>query len=178
MEKDSKISVDSFFKKEYKKLVNYVRKNMENRYGEESPEDIIQDVALSLITNLNVQTQVDNIAGYIYRSLKNRIIDIQRKKKRNISIDSMSSGNKELSDLTSIPDEPYVDDSIFEKYNPEMLHTAINKLRPDEQLIIKLTEFGNYTFDDLAQEWNVPIGTLLSRKHRAIAKLNKLITIK
>jgi DNA-directed RNA polymerase specialized sigma24 family protein len=64
-----------FLQTEYQKLVNCVRMNLDDRYDDASPEDIVQDVALSLVSRLNPDTQIGNLAGYIYRSLKNRIID-------------------------------------------------------------------------------------------------------
>ena len=79
-----KKSVDSFFRKEYKKLVNYVRMNLDDRYYDASPEDIVQDVILSLVSRLNPDTQIGNMTGYIYRSLKNRIIDYRRKKQQTV----------------------------------------------------------------------------------------------
>jgi DNA-directed RNA polymerase specialized sigma24 family protein len=38
------------------------------------------------------------------------------------------------------------------------------------------TEIDGFTFRDLAEEWNEPIGTLLSRKSRAAAKLRQLLS--
>ena len=82
MEKElQKKSLDRFFRNEYQKLVNYIRKNLDERYFEASPEDIIQDVALSLIDKLDLDAQIDNLNGYIYRSVKNKIIDYQKKNK-------------------------------------------------------------------------------------------------
>ncbi len=52
---------------------------------------------------------------------------------------------------------------------------TIEELRPDQQDIIIATELEGYTFEELSNEMEVPIGTLLSRKHRAIAKLQKLM---
>jgi len=37
------------------------------------------------------------------------------------------------------------------------------------------TEFENRTYEELSEEWDVPLGTLLSRRHRALSKLNKII---
>jgi len=43
MEKEiRKKSLDKFFRQEYQKLVNFVRKNLDDRYFESSPEDIVR----------------------------------------------------------------------------------------------------------------------------------------
>ena len=96
MEKElQKKSLDRFFRNEYQKLVNFIRKNLDDRYYEVSPEDIIQDVALGLIDKLDLDTQIGNLTGYIYQSVKNKIIDFQKKKQRTVSIENFTDRKNE-----------------------------------------------------------------------------------
>jgi len=57
----------------------------------------------------------------------------------------------------------------------QKLADAMEELKPDQQAVIMETEFEGVSFEDLSERWNVPIGTLLSRKHRAINKLKQII---
>src|SRR5271157_1553033 len=96
MEKElQKETLDRFFRKEYEKLVNFIRKNLEDRFFEVSPEDIVQDVVLGLMSKLEVNAQIENLTAYIYRSVKNKIIDYQKKKQRTVSIESFNDRNNE-----------------------------------------------------------------------------------
>jgi len=175
MEKElQKKSLDRFFRNEYQKLVNFIRKNLDDRYYEASPEDIIQDVALGLIDKLDLDTQIGNLTGYIYRSIKNKIIDFQKKKQRTVSIENFTDRKNENYLLNTLTDEA-LDENDYTNIEPEILHQAILKLRPDEQAVIIATEFENQTFEELSEEWDVPLGTLLSRKHRALSKLHKIL---
>jgi RNA polymerase sigma factor (sigma-70 family) len=174
-DKDQSI-VEKFFSKEYSKLVNYVRKNIDQRFFESSPEDIVQDVALNLINRFDLDSQVENFAGYIYRSLRNRIIDIKRKDVKNISIEGQSRNLKFNEAIKSIPDDSKTDDDVFDNKDYNFLYEALAKLKPDEQAIIMLTEFEGISFNELSEKWDIPVGTLLSRKHRALAKLYEIIT--
>jgi RNA polymerase sigma factor (sigma-70 family) len=171
-----KTSFDSFFRKEYKKLLNYVRKNIEERYFTVPPEDIIQDVALNLLNKLDVDLQVDNFAAYIYRSLKNRIIDEQRNTKNKMRIEYYEQDKKINAEVISISDESGSENNKIEDIDNEQLYDAISQLNAEEQEIILSTEFDGKTFGELSEEWNVPIGTLLSKKHRALGKLFKILT--
>lgn len=64
MEKElQKKSLDRFFRNEYQKLVNFTRKNLDDRYYEASQEDIIKDVALGLIDKLDLDAQIGNLTG-------------------------------------------------------------------------------------------------------------------
>jgi RNA polymerase sigma factor (sigma-70 family) len=176
MEKElQKKSLDRFFRKEYQKLVNFVRKNLDDRYYEASPEDIIQDVALGLIDKLDLDTQVGNLAGYIYRSVKNKIIDYQTKKQRTVSIEIFRDNKDENYLLNTITDETIAEGNDYANIEPEVLQQAISQLRPDEQAVIIATEFEQRTYEELSGEWDIPVGTLLSRKHRALSKLYKIL---
>jgi len=173
-----KTTFDSFFRKEYKKLVNYVRKNIEENFLNVTPEDIVQDVALNLLNKIDVDLQIENFAAYTYRSLKNRIIDEERKVKNNFPIESFEKNPKLNSEVISISDDTETETNEFSDVDIEEVHRAISKLNPLDQEIILLTEMEGKTFNELSDEWEVPVGTLLSRKHRALAKLYKLLTEK
>ena len=176
MEKEfQKKSLDRFFRDEYQKLVNFVRKNLDERYFEASPEDIVQDVALGLIDKLDLDAQIENLTGYIYRSVKNKIIDYQKKKQRNISIETFTGWKNENYLLNTMTDETIAEENDYANIAPEMLQQAISQLRPDEQALIIATEFENHTYEELSEEWDVPLGTLLSRKHRALSKLHRIL---
>ncbi|MEI6434089.1 MAG: RNA polymerase sigma factor [Bacteroidota bacterium] len=176
MEKElQKKSLDRFFRNEYQKLVGFVRKNLDERYYEASPEDIIQDVALGLIDKLDLDTQIGNLTGYIYRSVKNKISDFQKKKQRTVSIENFIDRKNENYLLNTLTDETLAEEKDYANIEPEILQQSILQLRPDEQAVIIATEFEKRSYDELSMEWDVPIGTLLSRKHRALSKLHKIL---
>jgi RNA polymerase sigma factor (sigma-70 family) len=176
MEKElQRKSLDEFFRNEYQKLVNFIRKNLDDRYFEASPEDIIQDVALGLIDKLDLDAQIGNLTGYIYRSVRNKIIDYRKKKQRNVSIESFTDRKNGNYLHNTITDETLTEERDYLDIAPELLQQAISQLRPDEQAVIIATEFEQHTYEELSREWEVPLGTLLSRKHRALSKLHKIL---
>lgn len=166
-------SVSGFFAREYDNLISYVRRNWQ-AVTEAEAEDIVQDVALNLFAKVDFNTPIENLFAYVYRSLKNKVIDLSRKKRedRLDDYEDLQSGENLI--LRRLIDESADPDEIAEqeKMVKRMLKT-IEELRPDQQEIIIATELEGYTFDELSQEMGIPIGTLLSRKHRAMAKLQK-----
>ena len=176
MEKElQKKSLDRLFRKEYQKLLNFVRRNLEDRFFEASPEDIVQDVLLGLMDKLDLDAQIGNLTGYLYRSVKNRIIDTRKRKQRNVSIENFADNNNGNYLLNTLTDETPDIEKNYSDIDPASLRQAISQLRPDEQAVIIATEFENQTYEELAEEWEVPLGTLLSRKHRALSKLNRIL---
>ena len=171
-------SVSGFFAREYDNLVSYVRKNWKAA-NEAEAEDIVQDVALSLFTKVDFNTPIENLFAYVYRSLRNKIVDLTRKRReeRLDDYEDAESGEniilRRMIDDIADPEEKVEQEKML-----KLMIDTIEELRPDQQDIIIATELEGYTFEELSNEMEVPIGTLLSRKHRAIAKLQKLMNDK
>jgi RNA polymerase sigma factor (sigma-70 family) len=172
---NEKLKLNNFFKEEYRKLLNYVRKNTDERFTDYLPEDIVQDVAIGLLSRFDVNAQIENISAYIYRSLKNKIVDIGRKTKNNISLETYSNNYK--GDDHFIDSKAQSSNGAFEKSNfeTEILYEALDRIDEIDKEIIILNEFENYTYEQISKKLDIPVGTLLSRKHRALSKLHKII---
>lgn len=167
--------LSAIFAREYQNLVSFVKRYWHGNEQADA-EDIVQDVMLTLYTKVDFSRPVENMLAYTYRSLKNRVVDWQRKRRDLIlsTYEDEDSGENRL--LRNLVDEGNDLETEQEKEaNIGNMLNLLDELRPDHQEIIIRTEFEGYTFDELSQEWEIPIGTLLSRKHRAIAKLQKLM---
>jgi len=102
---DHRIRFKDFFAKEYNKLVNYIQQYIDTRiYGIE-PEDIIQDVALNIFDKLDFNNPIENIAGYLYRAIRNKIIDYQRKPVKDVSLENFTNENEDNYLLKSLMEE-------------------------------------------------------------------------
>ncbi|MFC2137453.1 RNA polymerase sigma factor [Bacteroidota bacterium] len=166
-------AVKKFFSLEYERLINYVNKFFNEKYYTEDAEDIIQDVAVNILTKIDINETFENLAGYVYRSIRNKIIDIYRKPKNKVSIDNYDMEN----DYNFILSQYFVEQNIdFDE--PErwsLVEDAIEKLNQEQKEIIIETEFNGKSFKELSKEMNISTGTLLSRKHRAIANIQKIL---
>lgn len=167
--------LSKFFEKEYNKLVLYVRNLVYNRLTMDA-EDIVQEVAMNMFSRASYSESPENVAGYVYRSLRNKIIDIQRKKELpKYNIDSKTE-TEDGYIIKEIPEQEKESPNILldEKMQYKMMKT-LEKLNPDEQMVIIATEFEGYSFKELSSETGISVGTLLARKHRGLAKLSKLM---
>jgi len=170
--------LSGFLAQEYSNLVSYARRNWQVA-DEADAEDIVQDVALNLFTKVDFNAPIENLFAYVYRSLKNKIIDLTRKRREDRLDDYEDEERGENPILqgwvneTEAPEEKEEQEQML-----QLMLDTIEDLRPDQQEIIIATELEGYTFEELSNELEIPIGTLLSRKHRAIAKLQKLMSEK
>jgi DNA-directed RNA polymerase specialized sigma24 family protein len=53
--------------------------------------------------------------------------------------------------------------------------SAIDQLPGEQKAVVIETELNGRSFRDLSLEWGIPIGTLLARKSRALAKIRELL---
>jgi RNA polymerase sigma factor (sigma-70 family) len=164
-----------FFRSEYERLVGYVRKMIDDT-AERDGEDIVQEVIANAFNLADVNAPIENISAYLYQSLRNRIVDYLRKRKAStVSLEEvvLEASNLRLADLLyDSRDNPIVE---FEKR--EMLHLlfeAIEALNEDQRAVLIETEFEGRTFKELSEAWQVPVGTLLARKSRAVANIRKI----
>lgn len=156
--------IAEFFQTEYKRLVRYVRRLIDDT-AERDAEDIVQDVVLNIFDKADIGLPIENLSAYIYQALRNRVVDLLRKRKKTLS----------LSDV--IHASPY--DTAIEvekKEIREKLYHAIESLNDEQKTVVIATEFDDRSFRELSEEWGVPIGTLLARKSRALQKIKQKLT--
>ena len=165
----------AFFTRDGEKLIRFV-KNRARRISQMDAEDIVADVMLSLVSHLETNGPVENIAAYAYRAVRNKIVDYERKSSKETSLDGMADEDGELPLLNLIAaqnEEPFAKEERVERMH--RLTDAIGRLEPRQRAILIATELKGKTFRELAEEWGEPIGTLLSRKSRAVKTLRKLL---
>lgn len=165
-----------FFRAEYDRLVGYVRRLIDDT-AERDGEDIVQEVITHMFDVADVTIPIENLSAYIYRSLRNRVVDYLRKRKTpalSLEEELFNGSDFSLSDLIY----DLSDNALDELEEKEMLHqvfSAIDSLGEDQKAVFIETEFEGRSFRELSQEWNVPLGTLLARKSRALEKIRRLL---
>jgi RNA polymerase sigma factor (sigma-70 family) len=168
-----KMSIAEFLTTERKRLVRYVRHRIDDA-AERDGEDIVQDVALNLFSRADVLMPIETLSAYVYQSLRNRVIDYHRQRKNVISLDESIDENggssllQQLSETTSNVEKEVTRDELRKS-----IVSAIDQLPGEQKAIVIETEFNGRSFRDLSREWGIPIGTLLARKSRALAKIRE-----
>lgn len=170
-----------FIVAEYKNLVKYVKKYLDEKYYSVTAEDIVQDVALNLFAKLDFDAKVENMAGYVYRSVKNRVVDVQRKTRNEVLLEQFNDDDETNSDDLISKLLSNATDTELRLIDSELFHMKLNmafkELPTKHRAVIIATEFEDYSFEELSKEWDVPVGTLLSWKHRGIMKLKECIKL-
>jgi RNA polymerase sigma factor (sigma-70 family) len=166
-----KISWSSFFDRERKRLVGYVRSRIDDAAAFDS-EDIVQDIAAGLFDRNDLADTVDNIAAYVYQALRNRVVDYLRRRRRNEPLDAELPGDTGLAlgDILADLNADTAGEVERREIRADLIR-AVDMLDEKDQGIVIATEMQGRTFRDLSEETGLPVGTLLARKSRAMKKL-------
>jgi len=170
-EKKKKIS--DFFQDEYHKMVSFVKQRIDDAAHRDG-EDIVQDVVLGILDKADMSVPFENLSAYIYQSLKNKIVDTFRTHKKTLSLDSSYETDDQLTLIDILHDPRYNIESNQEREDMKIdLYQAIDSLNQEEKAIIIMTEFEGMSFKNISEKEGIPIGTLLSKKSRALKKIRK-----
>lgn len=162
--------VRSFIADERQELIRYVR-SLLRETAEMDAEDVVHDVLVSILERAD-RPAPDYLAAYIYRSLKNRVIDQIRTRKPALSLDSESDGGGKLIDLLQ-DRNPNALEILQTQEGKEELFEALEGLSEMEREVVIAHEFEGVPFKELSEIWNVSQNTLISHKSRAMKKLRK-----
>ncbi len=165
--------VVEIFVREKERFVRFVRRQILH-LSQADAEDIVQEVAYSLLRQANVANEVENLTAYIFRSLANRVTDFRRRR-RELPLFDEEETSENIGFDPADP-RPGPDQNFQQRELREQLITAIGSLNPRERAVWVATEIDGRSFRELAEAWNEPVGTLLSRKSRANQALRKRLS--
>jgi len=174
-ETPGKPEVSRFFIEKYQKLVRYFQASYSD-LSEMEAEDIVSDMMTDLLERSEVMARVENASAYIFQSIRNKANDYLRRRKKTVSLEGSLADEEGNSRQEIIPEPSY--DMMPELEAAEIrgrLMRALDELEPNQRAVWIATELDGRSFNELSEEWETPIGTLLARKHRANAALQKAL---
>lgn len=175
MDQDGRSKLYDFFAQEGKRFQSYVRGRIES-IGDMDAEDIVAEVMLKMCVKADASSPVENLAAYVYRALHNKAVDYRRKSGRTLSLESCMDEEGELRFLDCISDfNAGVSGEVGRKELMRRLSDAISSLEPRQRAVFVATEMKGMSFRELSSQWHEPIGTLLSRKSRAVKALQQML---
>lgn len=111
-----------------------------------------------------------NSRSWLLRIVRNVFYDWLKKNRRN---DMVTPAEIDMEDLLEESDGP--DASLLAKADHQMLHQAIAELPVEFREILILRELEGFSYKEIADIAEVPIGTVMSRLARARGHLRELL---
>lgn len=164
-------------KKERGRLFKFIRNKVSS---DEDAQDILQDVFYQLASNHGIVESIENMAAWLYRVARNRIIDQYRKKKtESVDVNAAFGDDEEdggyFLQLANIQNSSSENpDTLYERQLVwDRLYEALNELPEEQRRVFELHELENKSFNEIAELTGAPVNTLLSRKRYAVLYLRE-----
>jgi len=139
---------------------------------QEDAQDLLQDALLEAYRSFKKFQSGTYFDKWLYRIMTNTFIDRQRHKKRVGRVDSLDApllgGNsdeapaREIADWKDEPSRRVLQDEFGEP-----VQKALGRLKPDFRMVLILSDVEEFSYEEIAEMLNIPIGTVRSRLHRA-----------
>ena len=143
-------------------------------------EDFAQEVLLRVFKSAKHWEPNAKFTTFLYRVARNFWIDHCRllsTQKEKVSLDASTSGDEGESRLIDrLPDDirpPEDDLDRRELYGAIM--KALEQLPEEQRMVFVLSEIEEMKYQEIAEVMEVPVGTIKSRMHTAVAKLQELL---
>ena len=133
---------------------------------EETAEDLLQETFVKIWNSID---KYDDSKGRLFtwmsRLAKNIAIDQLRKK-------SHVNSARHVNIQDKIPD---IDQKLSYKFNTDVIgiRTLTKTMNPMQRLLLDMVYFEGYTHNEIAEELNIPLGTVKSKIRNALLELRK-----
>lgn len=165
--------IDSTFRQQSRRLFNYIRRQV----TVEQAEDVLQDVFAQLFTGYDQLRTIENVTSWLYKTARNRIIDLKRKKKPDLLADKkvLQKYGEDillLEDiLPALNDGP--EEKLFQQAIWNEISEALDELPEEQREVFILHEFEDRSFKEIETITGEKINTLISRKRYAVLYLRE-----
>ncbi|MHB1425210.1 MAG: RNA polymerase sigma factor [Gemmataceae bacterium] len=136
----------------------------------EDAQDVAQETFLRCWRTQEGLPDVQNLRAWIFRVGLNAAKDLQRSAWRRrvkplLGAEVMPT-NVQLSPLSGLVDQETI----------QRLREALLDLRPEEREVFLLRQNGDMTYEEIAETYRRPVGTVKTQMRTALQKLRKILT--
>jgi RNA polymerase sigma-70 factor (ECF subfamily) len=135
----------------------------------EDARDALQDTFVKCWRNRHKIAEVDNLKAWIFRIALNTGRDMRqtawRRRKRPLPEDEAT--------LVSQQRRPEIEAEYGEQVS--LVRAAVSQLRSEEQEVFLLRQNAQLTYEEIAAETGIPIGTVKTRMRLALSRLREAL---
>lgn len=153
----------------YKDAIYFMLLKMVNNKSD--AEDLTIEAFGKAFKNIHQYTPNYAFSTWLFKIATNNCIDFIRKKKGNlVSIDQTvddpeGSSSSQTAHLQSSNLDP--EEQLIKEQNIKLIQDVVGKLKPRYRKLIELRYFREYSYEEIAEELNLPIGTVKAQLFRS-----------
>lgn len=135
--------------------------------------DLLQETFVKVFLKLDSYNPEHTFGKWVYTIARNTFIDFTRRRRDDtISIDRAA---ETMSSLPA-PDSPTPEEHMITHQNAAQFEQFLNKMTPRYRELIQLRFFREFSYKEIADKLQLPIGTVKTQIHRAREQLCRYIT--
>ena len=144
-------------------------------------EDLVQETYLKGYKSFESFDDGTNLRAWLFRILTNSFINVYRKKQRSFDeqeVEDIESVYLFNNSGTSLYNQLGIsaEDALFERLTDDEIQIAVDSLPSSYKQVVLLADVQGFSYKEIAEILEIPDGTVMSRLHRARAKLkNQLL---
>lgn len=170
-----RLALDNGDQRAYAELMrlywNSVYEMLLNKTNDENlADDLTIEAFGKAFQNLHQYTFEYAFSTWLNKIAANNFIDHQRKIKRRIlSIDNTFEDNEgHVYCPPGIPcEQPDPEENFIRKQKALLMHEIVDRLKPHYRKLIELRYFSEYSYQEIAEELEMPVGTIKAQLFRA-----------
>jgi RNA polymerase sigma factor, sigma-70 family len=132
-------------------------------------DDLTMEAFSKAFRSLDQYTPNYAFSTWLFRIATNNCIDFIRKKRaKTVSIDNFytaENGENKTIDIQSEALDP--EEQAIEKQKKALMRSVVGKLKPSYRRLVELRYFEELSYEEIAAELNLPLGTVKAKLFRA-----------
>jgi RNA polymerase sigma-70 factor, ECF subfamily len=149
-------------------------------YNSADAEDLVQETYLKAYRAFASFQDGTNLRAWLYRILTNTFINTYRSKQRRPEQNDVADVEdmylyKHLGSLEAALAGRSAEDSLLERITDDEVKNALAAIPEIFRLPVYLADVEEFSYKEVAEILDVPIGTVMSRLHRGRKALHKLL---
>jgi RNA polymerase sigma-70 factor (ECF subfamily) len=158
----------------YKDTIYFMLLKMLNNRSD--AEDLTLEAFGKAFKNLHQYSPTYAFSTWLFKIASNNCIDFLRKKKGVfISLESENEHGEMSETLRLKSKDLNPEEKLIRKQKAILLHKVVRRLKPHYQTLVELRYFNELSYEEIAKELKLPLGTVKAQLFRARQMLFKLI---
>ena len=150
----------------YKDAIYFMLLKMVNDRND--AEDLTLETFGKAFKNLHQYSPTYAFSTWLFKIASNNCIDFLRKKKGiHISLENNGDNNDNIEQVKLKTKEPNPEEKLIRKQKAILLHRVVRRLKPRYRTLVELRYFREYSYEEIAKELNLPLGTVKAQLFRA-----------
>jgi RNA polymerase sigma factor (sigma-70 family) len=169
-----KLAIEEGDQKAYANLLNFYRDSiyfmlLKMTNNPDDADDLTIEAFGKAFKKLDQYTPEYAFSTWLFKIASNNCIDFIRKRKKEMQSIDKSLENQHGNELANtIPSQtPDPEEKFIEQQKIKLMREVVEKLKPHYRRLVELRYFSEYSYEEIAEELEIPLGTVKAQLFRA-----------